>query len=73
LPSEASAKITCHLFANQEPGKIYESLSAHVEENTPMGVIADVSQLPGSTYPFLIPKEHNSSEIVRSVLQKLFD
>lgn len=73
LPSEASAKITCRLVANQKPAKIYELLKAHIEANVPAGVTVSVDQLPGNANPFLVPKGHNSSEIVRSVLQKLYN
>ena len=72
LPSEASAKITCRLVADQKPAKIYELLKVHIESNVPKGVTVSVDQLPGNANPFLVPKGHNSSEIVRSVLQKLY-
>lgn len=72
LPAEASAKITCRLVANQEPAKIYDLLKSHIEGNTPKGVTVSVSQLPGHAKPFLVPKGHNSSDIVRSVLQKVY-
>lgn len=32
-----------------------------------------MKKLPGKANPFLVPKGHNSSGIVRSVLQKLYD
>ena len=73
LPSEASAKITCRLVADQKPAKIYELLKVHIEANVPQGVTVSVDQLPGNANPFLVPKGHNSSEIVRSVLQKLYN
>ena len=73
LPSEASAKITCRLVADQKPAKIYELLKVHIESNVPKGVTVSVDQLPGNANPFLVPKGHNSSEIVRSVLQKLYN
>ena len=73
LPSEASAKITCRLVADQVPEKVYELLKSHVEANTPRGVTVKVKQLPGKANPFLVPMGHNSSEVVRSVLQKLYD
>ena len=69
----ASAKITCCLVADQEPEKIYKLLKSHVEANTPRDVIAKVKKLPGYSNPFLVPRGHNSSEILKSVLQKLYD
>ena len=38
LRSEASAKITCRLVADQKPERIYELLKSHVEATTPRGV-----------------------------------
>ena len=73
LPSEASAKITCRLVADQVPEKIYELLKSYVEANTARDVTVKVKQLPGRANPFLVPMGHISSEVVRSVIQKLYD
>ena len=73
LPSEASAKVTCRLVANQKPRQIYTLLKSHIEENLPQGVTVSVSKLPGEANPFLVPNGHNSSEVVRSVLRKLYN
>ncbi len=72
LPSKAQAKVTCRLVANQTPEKIFELMKTHIEENIPPGVRVDVNRLPASAKPFLVPRGHNSSEIVRKVLKGLY-
>ena len=68
LPASAHAKITCRLVANQDPEQIYLLLKRHIKQNTPRGVTADISHLPGSADPFLLPSGHNSSQIAAEVL-----
>ena len=72
LPAKASAKITCRLVANQNPEQIFVLLKKHIEENTPRGVTADISRLPGSADPFLVPSGHNSSQIAAEVLSEVY-
>lgn len=73
LPSQASAKITCRLVADQKPKQIFALLKSHIENNIPPGVIVSVNKLPGDANPFLVPTGHNSSDVVRSVLRKLYN
>ena len=72
LPASAHAKITCRLVANQDPEQIYLLLKRHIKENTPRGVTADISRLPGSADPFLLPSGHNSSQIAAEVLNEVY-
>ena len=67
------AKAPKSLVVDHEPEKIYGLLKSHVEANTPRGGTAKVQQLPGKANPFVVPLGYNLSEIVRSVLQKLYD
>ena len=72
LPAKAYAKITCRIVANQEPKKIFELIKRHIEENMPRGVKVDVVRLSASANPFLIPRGHNATDIVRKVLRDLY-
>ena len=72
LPSQAHAKITCRLVANQKPERIYDLIKQHVENNLPPGVIAEVKKLAGDADPFLVPRGHNSSQIAGRVLHDLY-
>jgi acetylornithine deacetylase/succinyl-diaminopimelate desuccinylase-like protein len=72
LPSEAHAKITCRLVPNQDPNRIVELLIAHVERNTPPGVIAETNPLPFRALPYLIPADHWGNQIAGEVLSELY-
>lgn len=72
LPAEAHAKITCRLVANQDPDRVYDLLRAHVENHCPPGVTAEITRLPGSADPFLMPAGHNASHIAGQVLQEVY-
>lgn len=72
LPSEAHAKITCRLVANQEPSVIVDLLSKHAAAHTPPGVKATVHRLPGGAYPYLVPMEHWGNQAAASVLTEVY-
>jgi acetylornithine deacetylase/succinyl-diaminopimelate desuccinylase-like protein len=72
LPSQAHAKITCRLVANQKPERIYDLIKLHVENNRPLGVKVEVKKLAGDADPFLVPRGHNSSQIAGRVLHDLY-
>ena len=72
IPSEAHAKITCRLVANQNPHKIVEKLIAHVEKHAPVGV--DVEARPGNgvAQPFLMASDHPANAMAAEVLTELY-
>ena len=72
IPSQAHAKITCRLVADQSPERVYELIKAHIDNNTPVGVTVEVERLPASAKPFLVPRGHNSSEIAGKVLEDVY-
>jgi len=68
LPSEAHAKITCRLVANQEPQKIAQLLAAHVERHAPPGARATVSVKENGAIPYLMAGDHPGNLAARDVL-----
>jgi acetylornithine deacetylase/succinyl-diaminopimelate desuccinylase-like protein len=72
LPSEAHAKITCRLVANQDPSRIVECLVAHVEAHTPPGVTAKATPLAFRAYPYLVPDDEPGIALVREVLVEMY-
>lgn len=72
LPSEAHAKITCRLVADQDPSRIVECIIAHVKANTPPGVTATVTPLAFRAFPYLVPEEEPGNAAVREVLVELY-
>lgn len=53
IPSEAFAKITCRLVANQDPGKIQKQVVDAIRERCPKGVTLDVRE-GGVAEPYLV-------------------
>lgn len=72
LPSEAHAKITCRLVANQEPATIVELLTKHVEKHAQPGVQVTVRPRPGTANPYLIPIDHWGNQAAADVLIDLY-
>jgi acetylornithine deacetylase/succinyl-diaminopimelate desuccinylase-like protein len=72
LPSEAHAKITCRLVADQDPSRIIDCLIAHVKSHTPPGVTMNVTPLPFRAYPYLVPEDEKGNAMVRDVLVEMY-
>lgn len=72
LPSEAHAKITCRLVPNQDPARIVDALTRHVEKVTPPGVSVTVTPLPFLARPYLIPRDHWANEVAAEVLAESY-
>jgi acetylornithine deacetylase/succinyl-diaminopimelate desuccinylase-like protein len=72
LPSEAHAKITCRLVADQDPVRIVERLVSHVKSHTPPGVTATATPLGFSAYPYLVPEDEPWTRVVREVLVAMY-
>jgi acetylornithine deacetylase/succinyl-diaminopimelate desuccinylase-like protein len=73
LPNEARAKITCRLVGDQDPEQIFESIVAHAKKICPKGVKFSGERLVGSGTPFRVPKNHNSSEVARQILEEVYE
>lgn len=73
LPSEAHAKITCRLVADQDPERIVRLLQAHVEQHTPPGVTVTVTPLAFRAYPYLAPRDFPGNVVAREVLTELYE
>jgi len=72
LPSEAHAKITCRIVADQEPAKVLEAISRHVGRNAPPGVKVTTTPFEGSSPPYLIPVDHPGNKIAHTVLEEMY-
>ncbi len=72
LPSEAHAKITCRLVADQTPSRIVDLLQTHVASHTPPGVTATVAPLAFRAFPYLVPEDEPGNAAVRAVLVELY-
>ena len=72
LPSQAHAKITCRLVADQKPGEIAELINQHVAANTPPGVKVQVTLLESGADPYLMPTEHPGNAAARAVHLEMY-
>ncbi|MEM7803058.1 MAG: dipeptidase [Chloroflexota bacterium] len=72
IPSEAHAKITCRLVADQDPVKIREQIAVHVKKHAPEGVQVDVEILEMGSKPYLMAADHPGNVIAADVMQELF-
>ena len=72
LPSEAHAKITCRLVADQDPGEIARLIERHVASHTPPGVKVTVNIQESGAWPYLMPVEHPGNVAARDVHLQLY-
>ena len=72
IPSEAHAKITCRLVANQDPIKVREAIKTHIENHTPPGVRVSITLEKQAGYPYLMSRNHPGNVIAAEVLTELF-
>jgi acetylornithine deacetylase/succinyl-diaminopimelate desuccinylase-like protein len=67
LPSQAHAKITCRLVADQKPPEIAALIERHVAAHTPPGVKVQVTIQEAGAYPYLMPADHKANAAARDV------
>lgn len=72
IPSQAHAKITCRLVADQQPEAIVTALQKHVNKNIPPGVKVHVQRLEGNSDPYLMPADHPGNQAAFEVLEQLY-
>ncbi len=68
LPSQAHAKITCRLVANQNPETIAQLLMKHVERHTPPGVRVTTTIKENGAIPYLMAGDHPGNLAARDIL-----
>jgi acetylornithine deacetylase/succinyl-diaminopimelate desuccinylase-like protein len=72
IPSEAHAKITCRLVPNQDPTRIVEIVSRHVEQQAPDGCEVRVAPLAFRARPYLVPEDHWGNRLLAGVLEEVY-
>ncbi|BDP44012.1 peptidase M20 (plasmid) [Deinococcus aetherius] len=72
LPSEAHAKITCRLVANQDPERVTEAVVRHLETHLPPGVTLDVRPSDHGARAYRIPADHPALLAARKVLTQVY-
>jgi len=71
IPAHAHAKVSCRLVPAQDPDRIYELLTAHVERIAPPGVTTTVQYLGGGR-PSHTPVDHPVTQAAARALEATF-
>ena len=71
-PSEAHAKITCRLVANQNPADIKAKVMAHLQTHTPPGVTLTLHADKHDALPYQIPADHPGLTVADRVLRAVY-
>ena len=72
LPSEAHAKISCRLVANQKSQKIANLVKNYIEGHFPVGASVTVTLDKSAAEPYLMPTSHPANQAASNVLQNLY-
>jgi acetylornithine deacetylase/succinyl-diaminopimelate desuccinylase-like protein len=72
LPSQAQAKISCRLVADQDPSKIADLLVQHVYKVAPPTVKVTAQKRSSGASPYLIPPDHPGLAVAAAVLKELY-
>lgn len=72
LPSEATAKITCRLVADQSPEKILQAIEDHVARHCPPGVSAEIIRSREGSPAFNVPDGHEATRVASEVLHEVY-
>jgi len=72
LPSEAHAKITCRLVADQTPEQVVDAIEQHIATHTPAGVSATVRRLSSHAYPYSMACDHPGNRAAHDVLKGVY-
>ncbi len=72
LPSQAHAKITCRLVADQNPEHINRLIQSHIRKHTPPGVKVAFEPVESSANPYLMPADLPGSVAAIEVLTELY-
>ena len=72
IPSEARAKITCRLVADQRPEDILAKVRLHLETHTPPGVTAHITTGGHDALPYRIPDDHFGLQVATDVLRQVY-
>jgi acetylornithine deacetylase/succinyl-diaminopimelate desuccinylase-like protein len=73
IPSEAHAKITCRLVANQDPGVIIRRLTNHFQRHLPRGVTLDTMAEKYGARAYRIPNGHKGLRAAQETLEAYYD
>ena len=72
IPRQARAHITCRLVPDQDPGRVFDAIAAHVADISPAGVTVSVEQQPGAVPAYAIAADHPAVRAAHSALHTVY-
>jgi acetylornithine deacetylase/succinyl-diaminopimelate desuccinylase-like protein len=73
VPTDAHAKVSFRLIADQRPLDVQAAFRAYVEENVPPGITAEVHFFGDGVQPYLVPLDDPALQAVSRALGRAFD
>jgi acetylornithine deacetylase/succinyl-diaminopimelate desuccinylase-like protein len=73
VPSDAYAKVSFRLVANQEPAAVQDSMRRFVAERTPPGIVAEVRFFGPGVKPCQTPLRHPAVQAVTAAMGRAFE
>ncbi|MBI1758859.1 MAG: dipeptidase [Actinobacteria bacterium] len=73
VPSDAWAKLSFRLVADQDPARVQDGVRAFVAAHTPDGITGEVSFFGPGVRPCRTPVDHPTVRAVRAALARAFD
>jgi acetylornithine deacetylase/succinyl-diaminopimelate desuccinylase-like protein len=73
VPTDAHAKVSFRLVADQEPLDVQAAVSDYVTRNVPAGITADVHFFGEGVRPYLVPLDDPALQAVARSLARAFD
>ena len=73
VPSDAFVKLSFRLVANQNPGKIIETVEAFVADHTPEGIVAKIEWEGPGVAPCLVPLDTPAYVALTDAISQAFD
>jgi acetylornithine deacetylase/succinyl-diaminopimelate desuccinylase-like protein len=73
IPSDAHAKLSFRLVADQDPLEVQSQVRRYVEDHTPEGITSSLHFYGQGTRPCLTPLDHPALQAVNRAMAKAFD
>ncbi len=73
VPTDAHAKVSFRLVADQQPAQVQEALRAYVDAHVPPGLTAKVTFPGAGVRPYLVPLDHPAVQAITRSLGVAFD
>jgi acetylornithine deacetylase/succinyl-diaminopimelate desuccinylase-like protein len=72
IPHEARAHVTCRLVPDQDPWRVFETITDHVARVAPETVDVRVEAQPGAVPAYAIPSDHPAVLAALSALRTVY-